>query len=161
MESNNEEDQQPPPYMPYAARYANPTAAGIFPSDHPPEYPLYTPQVYTPPSQKTTTVAVGSPPVADRHPSVAVRPPRNKTIVRTTQEVGPPTYMVWSILNTFFCCCLFGVFAICKSNEVSDHMHQGNVRRALQASKSARGWNILATITGIIGTAIVVVMNIF
>ncbi|XP_072022062.1 uncharacterized protein [Amphiura filiformis] len=146
MESNikydrqfNEQDQQPPPYA-----YA--TAPGPIPGEYP----------YIPQSQNTTTVVVGSAPVAVGPPPVT-----NTVIVRTTQEVAPPTYMVWSILNTFFCCFLFGIVAIIKSSEVSNHMLRGDVTGALQASNAARGWNIAATVTGFIVIPVVVVLNIF
>ncbi|XP_072022061.1 interferon-induced transmembrane protein 3-like [Amphiura filiformis] len=146
MESNikydrqfNEQDQLPPPY-----EYSS--APGPIPGNNP-----YITQ------GQNTTVVVGPGPVAGGSPPGAVT---NTTIVRTTQEVAPPTYMVWSILNTIFFCFVFGIVAIIKSNEVSNHMLRGDIRGALQASNSARAWNIAATVTGIILIPVILALRI-
>jgi len=60
------------------------------------------------------------------------------------------TYTEWSIVNIFFCCLCLGCIACFYSSETEDFKLSGNIQRALNASKKARIFNIIATVLGII-----------
>jgi len=66
------------------------------------------------------------------------------------------TYMVESILVTLFCNLLFGIIAIVNASKVSSLLAQGNVAGAMEASKKAKFWCIVALVIGIVGTVLTV-----
>lgn len=62
----------------------------------------------------------------------------------------PPSYLVWSILATLFCCLPFGIVAIVKSSKVQSLYAQGNYDLAQQASNDAKKWCIVSAIVGVV-----------
>lgn len=56
----------------------------------------------------------------------------------------PPTYLVWAILTTFFCCLPFSIVAIVKSTKVESYYIQGLYAESLSASKEAKKWSIVS-----------------
>uniref|UniRef100_A0A3Q0QRX8 Uncharacterized protein n=1 Tax=Amphilophus citrinellus TaxID=61819 RepID=A0A3Q0QRX8_AMPCI len=74
---------------------------------------------------------------------------------RHTMEAGqahplPPSYLAWSILNTFCCCLPLGIAAIIYSKKVESANTHGDIDRARDASQTAKTLNIAALICGII-----------
>lgn len=57
-------------------------------------------------------------------------------------------YMVLSILTTIFCCIPFGIVAIVYSSKVSRLQGIGDIQGAIEASKNARMWGIIALVCG-------------
>ncbi|CAF1311714.1 unnamed protein product [Adineta steineri] len=66
----------------------------------------------------------------------------------TPQIMAIPDYKSWSIFNICCCCFILGIFAYIKSGRTRDNKMCGNFQGALEASKSAKILNILATVTG-------------
>lgn len=66
------------------------------------------------------------------------------------RPVMPPSYLVWSILATIFCCLPFGIVAIVKSAKVESLYNQGDYGQSLQASKDAKKWCIVSAIAGVV-----------
>lgn len=60
----------------------------------------------------------------------------------------PPTYMVWAILTTIFCCLPFGIVSILKAGNVSTFYSQGLYDEALKASLSAKKWALIGFFAG-------------
>lgn len=61
----------------------------------------------------------------------------------------PPSYLVWSILVTLFCCNLGGIIAIIYSSRVSSRYLAGDYERAAYASRQARNWIIASACVGL------------
>jgi hypothetical protein len=57
-----------------------------------------------------------------------------------SQRPYVPTYLVQSILVTFFCCLPFGIPAIVYAAQVDDRLRRGDVAGAIKASNSAKTW---------------------
>ncbi|XP_077983582.1 dispanin subfamily A member 2b-like [Glandiceps talaboti] len=70
--------------------------------------------------------------------------------IQSTIAEPPNDYMVWSILNCLCCCWILGLIAIFKSNEVKTALEKGDMHQAQEASQSAKGLNIAATIAGLV-----------
>ncbi len=63
----------------------------------------------------------------------------------------PDNYLVWTILNTIFCCWPLGIVSIIKACEVNKKYDYGDYAGALKASENAKKWSIWsAIIAGII-----------
>jgi hypothetical protein len=56
----------------------------------------------------------------------------------------PPSYLVWSILTTLFCCLPFGVVSIVFAAQVDSKFNSGDLAGAQRASDSAKKWAIAA-----------------
>lgn len=70
----------------------------------------------------------------------------------------PPTYLVWSILVTVFCCLVFGVIAIIYSAQVSSAYNRGDYDQAQRYSKTALNWIIASVVTGVVSMGISMLM---
>ena len=58
----------------------------------------------------------------------------------------PPSYTVWSMISVF-CCFPFSLIAIRQSSRVAELYAQGLYAEACAASRSARRWNMIFTVT--------------
>lgn len=67
------------------------------------------------------------------------------------QSTQPPVSMtgmlVWAILNTLICCLPFGIVAIVMSAKINNAM---SYEEARMAYNSAKKWNLVATIVGVV-----------
>lgn len=62
----------------------------------------------------------------------------------------PDNYLVYSILTTLFCCLPFGLVGIVKSAQVSSKYQSGDYEGAVQASRDAKKWSMIALICGLV-----------
>ena len=62
----------------------------------------------------------------------------------------PDNYLVYSILTTLFCCLPFGIVGIVKSAQVSSKYQGGDYEGAVQASRDAKKWSMIALICGLV-----------
>lgn len=60
----------------------------------------------------------------------------------------PESYLLYSILATLFCCLPFGIVGIIKSAQVSSKYQAGDYDGAVQSSKDAKKWSLIALICG-------------
>uniref|UniRef100_A0A3Q3FIB2 Uncharacterized protein n=1 Tax=Kryptolebias marmoratus TaxID=37003 RepID=A0A3Q3FIB2_KRYMA len=61
-----------------------------------------------------------------------------------------PSYLGWSIFNTFCCCLPLGIAAIIFSTKVQSANQSGNTVAAQDASSKAKKLNIIACVCGVI-----------
>jgi NADH:ubiquinone oxidoreductase subunit 3 (subunit A) len=71
-----------------------------------------------------------------------------------------PNHLVWSILSTLFCCIPFGIVAIVFSAQVDTKLKQKDYEGAKRASSSAKTWNWVSFLTGILTYVIFIVIAI-
>lgn len=55
-----------------------------------------------------------------------------------------PNYLVWAILSTLFCCLPAGIVAIIYSSQVNTKIAMGDIAGAMDASKNAKMWSLIA-----------------
>lgn len=77
---------------------------------------------------------------AAEQPPAAQRPVRKKP---------PKTWLVESILATFFCCMPFGIVGIVHAAKVESRFYAGDYEAADRASADARRWTLISFWTGI------------
>ena len=70
----------------------------------------------------------------------------------------PPSYLVWAILTTLFCCLPFGVVSIVFAAQVDGKYNSGDFAGAIESSAAAKKWAIVAAVTSV---ALVVLYLIF
>ncbi len=97
-----------------------------------------------PPHQPQTVVQVAAAPSAFTSPS------------RPSEQ--PPSYLVWSILATLFCCLIGGIVAIIYSSQVGSRYSRGDYDGANRASRSALGWIIGSAICGALGWGLYLIL---
>ncbi len=56
----------------------------------------------------------------------------------------PPSYLVWAILTTLFCCLPFGIASIVFAAQVDSKYNQGDLAGSQRASDAAKRWAIVA-----------------
>ncbi len=59
-------------------------------------------------------------------------------------------YQCWSILNILCCCICLGAVACYYSSKTDSALLRGDIQGALNASRNARTFNIIATVIGVI-----------
>ena len=64
-------------------------------------------------------------------------------------EPPPPNHMVMAIVTTILCCLPFGIVSLVYANRVNTLWHSGDRSGALEASKKAKTWWLVALISGI------------
>lgn len=74
--------------------------------------------------------------------------------MRDNYEPMPPTYLIWSILITIFCCFIPGIFAIVYSSQVSSRYYAGDIEGAKRSSRNAEIWIIVSFVLGVIATTL-------
>lgn len=85
-------------------------------------------------------------------------PPPGQTGMPTGESV--PTYLVWSILVTLFCCLPSGIVAIVQSAGVNARLAAGDYEGALQKSQSAKRWIWISAVVGLIVLVIYIILII-
>ncbi len=70
------------------------------------------------------------------------------------QEVMPPTYLVWAVLSTIFCCMVPGIVAIIFSAQVSSKFYRGDIEGARRASRNTEIWIIISFVLGVISNTL-------
>ena len=78
---------------------------------------------------------------------MTVRPNIDHRMVQQTAYISD--YRSWSIFNILFCCFILGILACLKSQETERRKRLGDLQGALNSSKSAKSFNICATVIGI------------
>lgn len=75
--------------------------------------------------------------------------PSAETVNRENRdEPMPPTYLIWSVLCTVFCCFIPGIIAIIFSSQVSSRYYGGDLEGAKKASRLAEIWIIVSVVIG-------------
>ncbi len=62
----------------------------------------------------------------------------------TNNQRPPKTWLVESILVTFFCCLPFGIAGIINASKVESLFYAGNIQGAKRASAEAKKWTIIS-----------------
>uniref|UniRef100_A0A672R1G5 Uncharacterized protein n=1 Tax=Sinocyclocheilus grahami TaxID=75366 RepID=A0A672R1G5_SINGR len=75
-----------------------------------------------------------------------------------TSRRNEPTYLVWSIFNTFCCCWPLGIAAIICSCRVNNANSLGDAGKAQESSRIAKNLNIASLVFGLIGLIMVIVV---
>ncbi len=65
-------------------------------------------------------------------------------------------YMVFSVLVLAFCSKIFGAIALANSSKVSALLYSGDITEAMEVSKKAKKWCIVALILGILKVVAIV-----
>jgi predicted secreted protein len=68
------------------------------------------------------------------------------------QPVGakPPSYLVWAILTTLFCCLPFGIVSIVFAAQVDSKYNAGDFAGSVASSKNAKKWAIVAAVASLV-----------
>lgn len=66
-----------------------------------------------------------------------------------------PTYLVWSILTTLFCCMPFGVVSIVYAAQVDSLRYSGRIAEAWNASAKAKQWATWSALSMVIVYALI------
>lgn len=85
-------------------------------------------------------------------------PPRAPGAAPAAPGTSVPNYLVPAILVTLCCCLPFGIVAIVYAAQVNSKLAAGDVGGAMQASRNARMWCLIAAITGIALSLLWIVM---
>lgn len=62
----------------------------------------------------------------------------------------PPTYLIWAILTTVFCCFIPGIIAIIFASQVSSKFYAGDIEGAWRSSRTAEIWIIVSVVLGVL-----------
>lgn len=73
----------------------------------------------------------------------------------------PPTYLVWAILATVFCCLPLGIVAIVYASKVTNLYYQGEYLKAQKASNRALYWSLASFITFLVTYPIFTTFSLF
>lgn len=66
----------------------------------------------------------------------------------------PPTWLVWSVIMTVFCCTIPGIVAIIFSSQVSSRYGMGDIEGAKRASRNAEIWIIVSFVLGVLSSTL-------
>lgn len=94
------------------------------------------------------------PPQPTPVPPVYSMPPASQLPSMHPDGPMPPTYMVWAILSTIFCCLPAGVVAIVFSSMVSTKYFARDYEGARRASHKTEIWIITSIVVGVIFNAL-------
>lgn len=78
----------------------------------------------------------------------------NSSYNRYKEEPMPPTYLIWSVLTTIFCCFIPGIVAIIFSSQVSTKFYSGDIEGARRASRMAEIWIIVSFVLGVMSATL-------
>lgn len=81
-------------------------------------------------------------------PAPRQRPPQYHS------EPMPPTYLLWAVVMTVFCCLIPGIIAIIYSSQVSSKYLAGDIEGARRASRRAEGWIIASFVLGVLSATL-------
>lgn len=66
----------------------------------------------------------------------------------------PPTWLIWSVLVTVFCCFIPGIIAIIFSSQVSSRYYAGDIQGAWRSSRTAEIWIIISFVLGVLSATL-------
>lgn len=66
----------------------------------------------------------------------------------------PPTWLIWSVLVTIFCCFIPGIIAIIFSSQVSARYYAGDLEGAKRSSRLAEIWIIVSVVLGVLAATL-------
>lgn len=72
-----------------------------------------------------------------------------------------PNHLVWAILSTLFCCLPAGIVAIIYSSQVNTKIASGDMQGAMDASKNAKMWSMIAAGASLVVGIIYAIFMIF
>lgn len=72
-----------------------------------------------------------------------------------------PNYLVWSILTTIFCCLPFGIVSIVHAARVDGRRASGDIQGAMEASRKAKTWAIVAASAGVVVALLYLIFFLF
>ena len=72
----------------------------------------------------------------------------------------PSNYLVPAILVTLFCCLPAGVVAIINATQVNSKYAAGDIQGAMNASKNAKTWTMIAAGVGVVFIVIGIIINV-
>ena len=61
----------------------------------------------------------------------------------------PPSYLVWAILTTLFCCLPFGIVSVVYAARVDSKYNAGDMAGSLEASSNAKKWAIISVLVAV------------
>ena len=76
----------------------------------------------------------------------------------SNNEPPPKTWLIESILATIFCCLPFGIVGIIYAAKVESSWYAGRKEIALNASKSAKTWTLVALFSGITAVVLYIIL---
>lgn len=103
-----------------------------------------------PPPLPGETVSSSATPAATIHPVSHGMPKATPQV----QEPMPPSYLVWSIVTTIFCCLIPGIVAIIFSSQVSTKYLSGDFEGARKSSRNAEIWIIVSFVLGVLSATL-------
>ena len=107
-----------------------------------------------------TPPAMSAPQAAATAASAAAAPSPSPSLAPAGSEM-PPNYLWQSIVVMVLCCIPLGIPALIFSLKVKPAYEAGDMGTALDASKKAKMWTIIALICGLISSIVIVGINIF
>lgn len=129
-----------PPTSPGQA-WAETLGVAYDPTKLPPSYPGAVP----PPIPATDPSSVAA--AKAFAPSAAAMP---QSPADQTEGKMPPSYLVWAVVMTVFCCLPAGVVAIIFASQVSSRFYAGDIDGARRASDRAQIWIIVSFVLGVL-----------
>ena len=110
---------------------------------------------FTPPKVPTTPPEVpGQSSVNNQRPFWQFQTENRRQENISHNEPMPPTYLIWSILSTVFCCFIPGIIAIIFSSMVSSKYFAGDIEGARRASRMAEIWIIVSVVLGVVAATL-------
>lgn len=118
---------------------------------------------FTPPKIPTTP-----PEVPETNPDTSYNPSNREPYINrgmgfpsfgmkredSSNEPMPPTFLIWSILVTIFCCFIPGIIAIIFSSMVSSKYYAGDIPGSRRASRQAEIWIIVSVVLGVLAATL-------
>lgn len=83
-------------------------------------------------------------------PNIPSVTPSNPSVLDSSTELKPKTWLVESILMTVLCCLPFGVAAIVNAAKVDSRYAAGDYEGAKKSSDEAKKWNLVGLIVGLL-----------
>lgn len=101
------------------------------------------------------------PPPAQPNPEPTPKPdpqqytaPQQQQVQSQPAMTKPKSYLALAILSTVLCCLPLGVVSIIKAAKVDNLWSAGQYNEAMDCSKKAKNWAIIAAVVGIVGSLI-------
>ena len=92
----------------------------------------------------------GAPPPPGQGGGYGAPPPAPAYESAGAPGTPPPTYLVWAILSTIFCCLPFGIASIVFAAQVNGKWNSGDHAGAQDSSAKAKRFAIIAAVVGVV-----------
>lgn len=101
----------------------------------------------------------GQPQTPPQQPAPVFGQPQQPSFIRQQPqqqpaEPMPPTYLVWAIVMTIFCCTIPGIVAIIFSSQVSGKYAIGDYEGSKRASRNTEIWIIVSFVLGVLNATL-------